>query len=593
MTWNEDPHREATRGVGPVTGTAGSESRCGRGGRHHFRLKAEGPLDAHTIKEGPHPLLRVLGGTCPSAHTLANPRGRSQTETANCGPSLGELHGSDCACGTARGPAAAPPGRPRGRAGRGGRQRRGALARGVRPGRPGAAPTRWCRVPGPCSSTACRTSRRWSGCWPAGPRRPSPSRASWSRCRWSTTAPTSRTSPHGGTPTSTAWWPGTPRLEFVSAFCGFAPGFAYLSGLTEQYAVPRLDTPAVPGPRRLGRARRHVVRRLPDGVARRLAAARPHRRHPVGPAPQRAGAARARHPGQVRPGMIADRRERRRAHHRPGPRSGRAGAPRRAPGRAAGSAGRRARQPAGRQRPRRRGARGDLGRPRADHRRRRLGGGHRRAGAAPRRRAGRGSDRAEWLPPGGRLRLGSPVAGVRSYLAVAGGIDVAPVLGSRATDTLAWVGPPRVEDGDDAAGRDAGRPASRPGHPATAGARAAPGHAGAARRLVRRRRASSGSARRRTSSARTPTGSASGSRASAPERVRDDELPSEGMVLGAVQVPPGGQPVVLPRRPPADRRLPRARGRPSRDLWQCAQLRPGEQLRFVRGEPSEALITAA
>ena len=28
-------------------------------------------------------------------------------------------------------------------------------------------------------------------------------------------------------------------------------------------------------------------------------------------------------------------------------------------------------------------------------------------------------------------------------------------------------------------------------------------------------------------------------------RVRDDELPSEGMVLGAVQVPPGGQPVVL------------------------------------------------
>ena len=41
---NEDPHREATCGVGPVTGTAGSESRSGRGGRHRFRLKAEGPL---------------------------------------------------------------------------------------------------------------------------------------------------------------------------------------------------------------------------------------------------------------------------------------------------------------------------------------------------------------------------------------------------------------------------------------------------------------------------------------------------------------------------------------------------------------------
>src|SRR3954471_14915682 len=35
--------------------------------------------------------------------------------------------------------------------------------------------------------------------------------------------------------------------------------------------------------------------------------------------------------------------------------------------------------------------------------------------------AGRGHDRAEWLPAGGRLRLGPPARGVRSYLAVAGG----------------------------------------------------------------------------------------------------------------------------------------------------------------------------
>jgi KipI family sensor histidine kinase inhibitor len=32
-------------------------------------------------------------------------------------------------------------------------------------------------------------------------------------------------------------------IEFVSAFCGFAPGFAYLAGLPEEYAVPRLDNP--------------------------------------------------------------------------------------------------------------------------------------------------------------------------------------------------------------------------------------------------------------------------------------------------------------------------------------------------------------
>ena len=38
------------------------------------------------------------------------------------------------------------------------------------------------------------------------------------------------------------------ELELVSAFCGFAPGFAYLSGLPAELAVPRLDSPrsAVP-----------------------------------------------------------------------------------------------------------------------------------------------------------------------------------------------------------------------------------------------------------------------------------------------------------------------------------------------------------
>ncbi|MFI6849261.1 5-oxoprolinase subunit PxpB [Kitasatospora sp. NBC_00085] len=36
--------------------------------------------------------------------------------------------------------------------------------------------------------------------------------------------------------------------EYVVAFCGFAPGFGYLTGLPEQYAVPRRATPrsAVP-----------------------------------------------------------------------------------------------------------------------------------------------------------------------------------------------------------------------------------------------------------------------------------------------------------------------------------------------------------
>jgi KipI family sensor histidine kinase inhibitor len=33
------------------------------------------------------------------------------------------------------------------------------------------------------------------------------------------------------------------EIEYVAAFCGFAPGFSYLSGLPAALAVPRLDSP--------------------------------------------------------------------------------------------------------------------------------------------------------------------------------------------------------------------------------------------------------------------------------------------------------------------------------------------------------------
>src|SRR6185312_8772547 len=52
------------------------------------------------------------------------------------------------------------------------------------------------------------------------------------------------------------------------------------------------------------------------------------------------------------------------------------------------------------------------------------------------------------VPAGTVLRVGPARRGVRSWLAVAGGIDVPQVLGSRATDTLAGLGPPVLRDGD-------------------------------------------------------------------------------------------------------------------------------------------------
>ena len=52
------------------------------------------------------------------------------------------------------------------------------------------------------------------------------------------------------------------------------------------------------------------------------------------------------------------------------------------------------------------------------------------------------------LEAGDTVSLGSPTAGLRSYLAIRGGFDVTPVLGSLSTDTLAQVGPPALAAGD-------------------------------------------------------------------------------------------------------------------------------------------------
>src|SRR5689334_20272309 len=49
---------------------------------------------------------------------------------------------------------------------------------------------------------------------------------------------------------------------------------------------------------------------------------------------------------------------------------------------------------------------------------------------------------------GQRLEVGAPTAGVHLYLAVSGGIDVPPVLGSRSTDTLSGLGPAPLQAGD-------------------------------------------------------------------------------------------------------------------------------------------------
>jgi allophanate hydrolase subunit 2 len=68
-------------------------------------------------------------------------------------------------------------------------------------------------------------------------------------------------------------------------------------------------------------------------------------------------------------------------------------------------------------------------------------------------------------------------------------------------------------------------------------------------------------------------------------RVVDRELPSEGLVLGAVQVPPDGQPVVMLADHPTTGGYPVVAVVEADDLAWCAQLRPGDRVSFARWQP--------
>lgn len=65
------------------------------------------------------------------------------------------------------------------------------------------------------------------------------------------------------------------------------------------------------------------------------------------------------------------------------------------------------------------------------------------------------------------------------------------------------------------------------------------------------------------------------------DRARPGELPSEGMVLGAVQVPPDGRPVVFLADHPTTGGYPVIAVVRDQDLAAAAQVAPGTPVRFV------------
>ncbi|MFF9084465.1 biotin-dependent carboxyltransferase family protein [Streptomyces rubiginosohelvolus] len=190
------------------------------------------------------------------------------------------------------------------------------------------------------------------------------------------------------------------------------------------------------------------------------------------------------------------------------------------------------------------------------------------------------------VPAGAVLDAGPAGTGLRSYLAFAGGLVPDPVLGSRSADLLSGLGPAPLSEGDELPlGETAsGGPPPHAGPVPWPGAPAElvlPVHPGprhdwfteaALRTLL--------TAAYRVS----PHSNRIGLRTEGPplERSRTEELPSEGMVLGAIQVPPDGRPVVFLNDHPTTGGYPVVGVVPERALAAAAQAVPGTRLRFVR-----------
>ena len=176
---------------------------------------------------------------------------------------------------------------------------------------------------------------------------------------------------------------------------------------------------------------------------------------------------------------------------------------------------------------------------------------------------------------------------------MAGGIAVDEVLGSRSTDLLSGLGPAPVEAGDELpvgppVGDHVAVDATRPPRPT-----------GVLRIVLGPRddwfEPASVAALDGSSYTVTSSSNRVGLRLEGDPIAwaRKEELPSEGMVLGAVQVPPNGQPVVFLHDHPTTGGYPVVGVVVEDDLPGCAQLRPGEQvtLRVVGTAPGPSRST--
>jgi len=183
------------------------------------------------------------------------------------------------------------------------------------------------------------------------------------------------------------------------------------------------------------------------------------------------------------------------------------------------------------------------------------------------------------LPAGAEFTLRAPDEGLRYYVGVRGGFDVEPVLGSRSFDTLASLGP-RLQVGDRIAiGPD----------PRTSMATEWGFHQ-PLNTLIHLSdgprydwfTADAWSLLTTQPYVVSPAGNRVGARLTGPalHRVEIRELLSEGLVEGAIQVPPDGQPIVMLADHPVTGGYPVIAVVAPDDIASVAQARPGTVLRF-------------
>jgi biotin-dependent carboxylase-like uncharacterized protein len=179
------------------------------------------------------------------------------------------------------------------------------------------------------------------------------------------------------------------------------------------------------------------------------------------------------------------------------------------------------------------------------------------------------------------LEVGPCRDGVRVYVSVRGGIDVEPVLGSRSTNLMSGLGPLPLADGSviPVGAEPSGSPQ-----------RVEPAAPRVDEPLLRvllgpRDDWFDPSALEALAAGPWQVGLSSnriGVRLEGPtlERARNDELLSEGLVTGAIQVPPSGQPILLLNDHPTTGGYPVIGVVHANDLRLAGQLRPGQSLRF-------------